>query len=35
MNLDMVFVVNISKNVVTWDSMTAMWEEIAMYVFLR
>ena len=33
MNLDVVFVVNISEDIITWDSMAAMWEEIAMYVF--
>ena len=34
MNLDVVLVVNISEDVITRDSMAAMWEEIAMYVFL-
>ena len=33
MNLDMVLVVNISEDIITRDSMAAMWEEIAMYVF--
>ena len=33
MNLDVVLVVNISEDVITRDSMAAVWEEIAMYVF--
>ena len=33
MYLDVVFVVNISEDIITWDSMAAVWEEIAMYVF--